>query len=100
MLKRMKITMDQKNARQTILRQIREIEKLRKNISDLEINARKEEITNSINEIHAEWLGIMKELDEKHNEYERLVSDLKTIKNIMNNNVKIPWYKKIKNIMK
>lgn len=94
--------MNQKNVKQTILRQNHEIENLKKKISELEISTnRKEDLTDSIDIIYTEWISVMNELDEKRNECDRLISDLKKIKSIMNiNSVKIPWYKKLINRIK
>lgn len=85
---------------QTILRQNHEIENLKEKISQLEINTtKKDDLTETLDNINTEWINLINELEDKRLEYERLFSDLKAIKNIMRNSrVKIPWYKKIKNV--
>lgn len=84
---------------QTILRQNHEIEKLRRKISELEVNANeRNELSESIDNLHNEWIEIITELEEKRNEYNHLMSDLYMIKNVMNDiGTKISWYKKSKN---
>lgn len=83
---------------QTILRQNNEIENLRKKIAELEVNAdERNELSESINNLHNEWIEIITELEEKRNEYNHLMSDLYMIKNVMNDiGNKISWYKKLK----
>lgn len=84
---------------QTILRQNHEIERLRNKIKELEVGTdERNELSESIDNLHNEWIEIITELEEKRNEYNHLMSDLYMIKNVMNDiGTKISWYKKSKN---
>lgn len=83
---------------QTILRQIHEIEKLRAIISELEVDKNeRDELSESVNNLHNEWIEIITELEKKRNEYNQLMSDLHMIKNVMSDiSTKISWYKKFR----
>lgn len=69
---------------QTILRQSYEIKKLREKISDLEIEVNeKDELSEFINDVYADQLSLLTELEGIKNEYNHLISNLTEIRNIM-----------------
>lgn len=71
-----------------VLRQLDEIEHLKSAISDLEIDSEKRtELIESITDIRTELYEVIDDLNEKREEYARLIEDLRQMKMVMNKTV-------------
>ena len=73
---------------QIIDRQINEIEHLKQEISKLEIDCEeKNKLINSIDSLHSELVGVIDELKNKRQEYNKLITELYKMKSVMNQTV-------------
>lgn len=87
--------------KKVILAQIEKIGKLKKQISDLEIdNQKKDAIINSITDIREELENTVEDLKEKREEYEKLIDELQQMKKVMNQTVFKGRWKLIKILLK
>jgi chromosome segregation ATPase len=68
-----------------IKRQIDEIDGLKQQISELEIDCdKKDEIINSIETMREDFASVIDELKEQEKEYNMLIDDLMKMRNVMN----------------
>lgn len=74
--------------KKTILNQIKEIEKLKKEILDLQIDChKKDDLLNIVNSFQNELSQIIDDLQERRKQYDILISDLQQMKCVMNQQV-------------
>ena len=77
---------DMKN--RVIRRQVDEIESLKEKISSLEIDCnKKDEIINSIDSLRIELTDVIADLKKKGEEYDALISDVRKMKKVINEEV-------------
>lgn len=71
-----------------IKRQSDEIESLKKSIEDLNITCeQKDELIGSIDGLRNDLIEVLKDLDDKRDKYDTLISELMEMKNIINEEV-------------
>ena len=84
-----------------IKKQIDEIQSLKNNISELEIDVKeKEKITKSITVLQYSFNEILNDLDKQREEYNRLIKELQDMKNTMNEVVFKKKWRLIRFLMK
>lgn len=84
-----------------IKRQIVEIDRLKKNVSTLEVSCeKKEKLINSFETLRTEMENTVNGLKEKENEYDVLIEDLKKMRSVMNKTVFKGRWRLIKLLLK
>ena len=86
---------------QIIQRKNNEIESLKNKISNLQIeNLEKDELINSIEILHKELSEVVEDLKSKRDEYDNLVSELREMKKVINEEVFKGRWSLVKLLMK
>lgn len=71
-----------------IERKVDEIESLKNKVSSLEIdNEKKDDIINSVDSLRVELTEVIDDLREKSKEYDCIIADLRSMRNVMNQEV-------------
>ena len=87
--------------KKVVQNQITEIENLKKQISELEIdNCKKDEIIDSISVIRDDLVNTVEDLKNKREEYDKLIDELQKMKTVMNRTVFKGRWKLIKMLLK
>ncbi len=87
--------------KKTIMRQMEEIEKLRQEVENLQIDCNKrDELIDSINSIRDEFYEVIDDIKAKGEEYDALISDLKQMRQVMNHTYFKGKWKLIKLLLK
>lgn len=84
-----------------LLKQLSDIENLKKKISELELQSQtKNDIVHSVEAIHEEFIGIVNDLRDKREKYDELIAELQKMKEVMNKKEFKGRWKLIKWLMK